>query len=39
MERLDNEEHGEQMMHGMMGHIELGIMDVNFDIEVKVLIF
>ena len=34
MERLDNEDNGEEMMQGMLGRIELGIMDVDFDIEV-----
>lgn len=33
MERLDNEDNGEEMMQGMLGRIELGIMDVDFDIE------
>jgi len=33
MERLDNEEKGEEMMQGMMGRIEMGVMDVDFDIE------
>ena len=34
MERLDTEETGEEMMQGMTRRIELGVMDVDFDIEV-----
>merc|ERR1712013_754085 len=33
MERLDTEENGEEMMQGMTRRIELGVMDVDFDIE------
>ena len=39
MERLDNGDNGDEMMQGMMGRIELGIMDVNFDIEVEDFMF
>ena len=34
MERLDTEKNGEEMMQGMTRRIELGVMDVDFDIEV-----
>ena len=34
MERLDTEETGEALMQGMTRRIELGVMDVDFDIEV-----
>jgi len=33
MERLDTEETGEALMQGMTRRIELGVMDVDFDIE------
>jgi len=33
MERLDTEETGEELMQGMTRRIELGVMDVDFDIE------